>query len=200
MLDWLSDKVEKWARPASEPATELYAAVAEAARNPDFYSAYGVDDSVDGRFDTLVLHAALVVRRLSAMAGGSGGELAQGVIDTMFADLDLSLHEMGVSDTKVGGKVKTMAKAWLGRMTAYDVAIAGGDRTVLARALERNLYRESGTDALGNDLADAVLRADSALGAMGDDAVTPEAVAAVLAGLGTAAHGGGENAGSRGKG
>ena len=196
MLDWLSDKVEKWARPASEPATELYAAIAKAARNPEFYRAYGVDDSIDGRFDTLVLHAALVVRRLSAMAGG---ELAQGVIDTMFADLDLSLHEMGVSDNKVGGKVKAMAKAWLGRMTAYDAAIADGHRAVLAKALERNLYRESGIDALGNGLADAVLRADSALGAMVDDAVTSEAVDAVLADIGSGAYGAG-SAGSRDQG
>ena len=196
MLDWLSNKVEEWARPAGGPATEFYAAVARAARNPLFYRAYGVDDSVDGRFDTLVLHAALLVRRLSAMAGREGGELAQGVIDTMFADLDLSLLEMGVGDTKVGGKVKAMAKAWLGRMTAYDAAIAGADPAVLAGALERNLYRGSG-DALGNGLAGAVLRADGALGALGDGAVTPAAVAAVLAGIAEGNHGGGNGAGSR---
>ena len=194
MLDWLSDKVEKWARPADGPATEFYAAVAGAARNPDFYTAYGVDDSIDGRFDTLVLHAALVVRRLTAMAGGSGGELAQGVIDTMFADLDLSLLEMGVGDTKVGGKVKAMAKAWLGRVSAYDAAIAGADRAVLAGALERNLYRGSGADALGNGLVEAILRADKALGAMEDDAVTPATVATVLAGIGAGDRGGGSDA------
>ena len=189
MLDWLSGKVEQWARPAGGEATRFYAVVARASRNPAFYRAYGVDDSVDGRFDTLVLHAALVVRRLAAIPGGAGEGLAQGVLDTMFADLDLSLHEMGVGDTKVGGKVKTMAKAWLGRVKAYDTAIASGDSPMLARALERNLYRGNGADALANGLSGAVLGAARALRELAAGAVSPEAAAAALARINPAGAG-----------
>lgn len=183
MLGWLSDRVVKWARPAGESATRFYAVIAEASRDPGFYISYGVDDSVDGRFDTLMLHSALVVRRLTAMAGGAGEGIAQGVLDTMFADLDLSLHEMGVSENKVGNKVKTMAKAWLGRMAVYDKGIADADRAALAAALARNLYRGNGTDALANGLADAILATAASLNAMEDDAVTPETVSEALAGM-----------------
>lgn len=184
MLDWLSEKAEKWARPADDTATRFYAVVADASRNQEFYKAYGVDDSIDGRFDVLVLHAVLVVRRLTAIADGAGEAASQGVLDTMFADLDLSLHEMGVGETKVGKKVKTMATAWLGRMKAYGDGLDNGDATRLAEALGRNLYRGNGTDALANGLAADMLEAERALKALADGAVTPEAVAPVLGRLG----------------
>ena len=184
MLDWLSEKAEKWARPADDTATSFYAAVAEASRNPDFYDAHGVDDSIDGRFDVLVLHAVLVVRRLAAIADGAGEAASQGLLDTMFADLDLSLHEMGVGENKVGRKVKTMATAWLGRMKAYGDGLDRGERSGLAKALGRNLYRGKGSDASANRLAAAMLEADRSLKALADGAVTPDAVAAVLGSLG----------------
>ena len=189
MLDWLSEKAEKWARPADDTATGYYAVIAEASRRPGFYRAYGVDDSVDGRFDALVLHAVLVVRRLDAGAGGKGEGVSpslspsQGVLDTMFADLDLSLREMGVGETKIGKKVKTMATAWLGRMAAYSKGLDEGDRAVLAEALGRNLYRGNGADALANGLADAVLEAERHLKSVADADLAPETVAPVLARL-----------------
>ena len=185
MLDWLSEKAEKWARPADDTATGYYAVIAGASRRPDFYRAYGVDDSVDGRFDALVLHAVLVVRRLEAGAGGNGqsASRSQGVLDTMFADLDLSLREMGVGETKIGKKVKTMATAWLGRMAAYSKGLDEADRAVLAEALGRNLYRGNGADALANGLADAVLDAERRLKSVADADLAPETVAPVLARL-----------------
>ncbi len=168
MFNWLSNKVEQWARPANDASFALYQTVATAARNGDFYQRFLVDDGLDGRFDTLTLNAVLVVRRLSAIPDNAGEERAQGLIDTMFADLDLGLHEIGVSENKVGNKVKTMAKAYLGRMTAYDTSIAANDRAALALALERNLYRDNGENALENGLVDAVLAADQALSGIAD--------------------------------
>ena len=45
---------------------DLYAALATQARAPVFYAELGVPDTVDGRFDLLVLHAWLVMHRLDA--------------------------------------------------------------------------------------------------------------------------------------
>ena len=45
-------------------AHHLYGAVVQHARRPEFYTVGGVPDSVDGRFDMIALHAALVLRRL----------------------------------------------------------------------------------------------------------------------------------------
>src|ERR1700753_3197037 len=45
-------------RPSSEDSNirELYGAIVAQARLPVFYQSYGVPDTVDGRFDLIVLH------------------------------------------------------------------------------------------------------------------------------------------------
>ncbi len=53
---------------------------------------------------------------------------AQELTDTMFADMDLSLHEIGVSENKVGKKVKVMATAFVGRVQAYSQALDANDK------------------------------------------------------------------------
>ena len=168
MLSWLSKKVEQWARPADERAHRIYAVLADNARNPAFYERYGVADTYDGRFDTLTLMVVLAVRRMTA-AGDDGKALGQGVIDTMFADMDLSLHEIGVSENKVGKKVKQMATAYLGRMQAYGEGLDAGDENGLAATLNRNLYRDNWTDAKANGLAAAVLAEEARLNSLDDE-------------------------------
>ena len=39
------------------------------ARSPAFYRDYGVPDTVSGRFDMIVLHLVLVLRRIRAAPG-----------------------------------------------------------------------------------------------------------------------------------
>ena len=54
-----------FAGPADDAATaELYLSCVAQARQPMFYSTLGVPDTVDGRFDVLLLHVYLVMRRL----------------------------------------------------------------------------------------------------------------------------------------
>lgn len=119
-------------------ATVLYGAAVAQARQPAFYLAGAVPDTLDGRFDLLALHVFLVLRRLRA-GGAATADLAQSVFDLMFADMDSNLREIGVGDLSVGRKVKTMAKALMGRIAAYDPGLA--DPELLAEALRRNLYR-----------------------------------------------------------
>jgi cytochrome b pre-mRNA-processing protein 3 len=64
---------------------------------------------------------------------------AQELFDTMFADLDRGLREMGASDIGVGRHVKEMAKGFYGRIVAYEQGLAGDDAQLLD-ALRRNLY------------------------------------------------------------
>ena len=42
----------------------MYDAIVAQARQPAFYAALGVPDTVSGRFDMIVLHAFLVLERL----------------------------------------------------------------------------------------------------------------------------------------
>ena len=131
-------------------AQTLYLTAVAKARQPIFYSEHGVPDSVDGRFDLIVMHVFLLLRPLNELAqngtapqmderAGGAGEIAQALFDAMFGDMDRSLREMGVSDIAVGKRVKHMAKAFYGRVAAYDEGLAGPDE-LLCEALRRNLY------------------------------------------------------------
>ena len=125
----------------------LYLTAVAQARHPVFYSDHGVPDSVDGRFELIVMHVFLLLRPLNRMSGSGAvtqmtkgaGEIGQALFDTMFGDMDRSLREMGVSDIAVGKRVKYMAKAFYGRAAAYDEALAGSDE-LLGDALRRNVF------------------------------------------------------------
>lgn len=122
-------------------AYQVYGAVVAQARSPFFYAELAVPDTLDGRFDMILLHLAVVLQRLKE---GSGGQaLAQDVVDVMFADLDRNLREMGVGDLSVAKKIKPMAAAFSGRTDAYGRALAEGARDDLAAAIARNVFPDS---------------------------------------------------------
>jgi cytochrome b pre-mRNA-processing protein 3 len=120
-------------KPSS--AAALYAAIVAAARQPKFYADWGVPDTVDGRFDMIVLHLYLVLQRLKVEAP----ELSQTLSETFFSDMDRSLREMGVGDLSVGKKVRKMAEAFSGRLKAYAAAAEQGELN-LVESLQRNVY------------------------------------------------------------
>ena len=122
----------------SDSAAALYAAAVAQAREPFFYTAHGVPDTLDGRFDLIVLHVHLVCRRL-ARAGEAGAATAQALFDTMFKDMDRNLREMGVGDPSVLRRIKAMVQAYYGRIKAYDAALSAGGGA-LAQAIARNVY------------------------------------------------------------
>jgi len=108
------------------------------ARSPAFYRDFGVPDTVNGRFDMVVLHLALVLARLR----GSGAEtepLAQGVFDLFCRDMDGNLREMGISDLKVPKQMKGIGEAVYGRLRAYDEALAAPGLAALEKLVSRNL-------------------------------------------------------------
>ena len=150
-------------KPHERAGFALYAAAVAAARNPWFYTALGVPDTLDGRFDLVGLHAALLIHRLQGDAA-PGPELAQAVFDAMFSDMDQNLREIGVSDLSVGKRVKTMWEAFHGRAHAYAAALDANDLAALAAALARNVWRGApGDEGVARALAAYALRQFEAL-------------------------------------
>ncbi|HTH16246.1 MAG TPA: ubiquinol-cytochrome C chaperone family protein [Magnetospirillum sp.] len=127
-------------RRRERAASDLYLAAVNQARQPVFYTDYGVPDSLEGRFDMIILHVWMVLRRLGRQDGEAGHTLGQATVELMFADMDRNLREMGVTDLRVGKRVLNMAEAFYGRAGAYDKALADGEEA-LAAALTRNLYQ-----------------------------------------------------------
>jgi cytochrome b pre-mRNA-processing protein 3 len=117
----------------------IYAKIVDQSRRPIFYDALAVPDTVDGRFDMIVLHSFLVIRRLKNV-GAKGPALSQKLLDRFFADMDQSLREMGVGDLSVGKKVRKMAEAFYGRVDAYERGLTEPNDNDLATAAARNIY------------------------------------------------------------
>jgi cytochrome b pre-mRNA-processing protein 3 len=137
---------------------ELYEKIVAQARNENFYTVYGVPDTVNGRFDLITLHAFIIMRRLKDL-GEEGGELSQDLFDVMFTDMDKNLREMGVGDLSVGKKIKALATAFYGRIKAYDEGIAGEDGASLPESLKRNLFIDTEpTDQQVQTIADYVMQ------------------------------------------
>jgi cytochrome b pre-mRNA-processing protein 3 len=117
----------------------LHGRIVAAARRPAlFLPPYGVPDTVEGRFDLLVLLTIVVLRRLESLPE-PGPEIAQELVNALFEHLDDDLREMGVGDLAVPKRMKKLAGAFAGRSAAYRDAL---DRngTALATALARNIY------------------------------------------------------------
>jgi len=125
-------------QPSEDFAATLYTRTAERARAAELYEACGIPDTLDGRFDALALHAALVIDRLRHEPDGEA--LSQAFFDAMFRHLDLTLREIGVQDLGVGRRIKIMAEGFHGRALAYRAALAGEGPAPLAEVLRRNAY------------------------------------------------------------
>ena len=123
---------------AVQNAAELaYRRVVEHARRPGFFAECGVPDTVNGRFELISLHAFLYLHRLRREEPAAA--LGQRFFDTMFADFDRSLREMGTGDLSVGREIRHMAEGFYGRIAAYGRGLAEGD-AALQPALARNLF------------------------------------------------------------
>jgi len=126
-------------------AHEAYVQIVSQARQPVFYDSWQVEDSVDGRFDVIVLHLFLMLARCDKESSEEANEFSRQLSEVFFSDMDRSLREMGATDTGVGIRIKKMAQAFYGRMSVYRDTIMDGnalDETALAEALKRNVYRE----------------------------------------------------------
>jgi cytochrome b pre-mRNA-processing protein 3 len=123
-------------------AAALYGAIVAQSRRPEFYTEYEVADTVEGRFDLIVLHQSLLLRRLTREEHLR--TLAQEVFDAFCRDMDGNLREMGVGDLAVPKRMLKFGEAFYGRFGAYDKALAARDRDALSAALARNLFGDAG--------------------------------------------------------
>jgi cytochrome b pre-mRNA-processing protein 3 len=125
-------------RSRRRAAAELYGAAVAAARMPAFYSRYGVADTIEGRYEMIVLHVVLLLMALRS-AGREGSKLAQALVDFMAADLDRSIRELGVGDLSVSRFMKRLGEGLYGRAAAYEAALTS-DSAALSGVLLRNVY------------------------------------------------------------
>jgi cytochrome b pre-mRNA-processing protein 3 len=133
------------ARSQGRTIGDLYGAIVAQARTAAFYTSYGVPDTVQGRFDLIVLHLVLVLARFGRDYGTTRG-IGQKLFDAFCRDLDGNLREMGVGDLAVPKQMRRFGEAFYGRQAAYLEALVAPDERELENALARNILQGAGSD------------------------------------------------------
>lgn len=123
-------------RGGADEGQALYDAVVARGREPDWYVAGGVPDTIDGRFDMIAAVLALVLIRLERDPVAAAA--SAWVTERFIADMDGQLRQIGIGDVVVGKHIGKMMGMLGGRLGAYRDALTAGD---LRPALVRNLYR-----------------------------------------------------------
>jgi cytochrome b pre-mRNA-processing protein 3 len=142
---WPFNHFRKSQAPLRGTIEIIYGMIVTQAREPSFYRDLGVPDTVNGRFDLLVLHLWMVLRRLRSAE--SATTVSQALFDRFCDDMDANLREMGVGDLAVPKRMRAFGEAFYGRAAAYDAALGSG-RESLAHALCRNIL-------MGEDMENA---------------------------------------------
>lgn len=136
-MRWPFNRFKKQSPAPSRRTIEaIYGTIVAQAREPAFYHAYGVPDTVNGRFDMVLLHLWMVLRQLRSAPDET---LSQALFDHFCGDMDANLREMGVGDLSVPKRMQAFGEAFYGRSAAYDQALDEG-LGPLARALDKNIY------------------------------------------------------------
>ena len=117
MFQWLKRKAE-----TRRIGHEIYERIVAQARDPAFFRDMGVPDTMEGRFEMIVLHLALVLDRLRT-EGGAGQRLGQRLIEHLVADMDDALRQLGIGDMGVPRRVKKVAAAFVERSRDYSAGL-----------------------------------------------------------------------------
>ena len=88
----------------------IYTNIVKTSRNKSFFLDLKVEDTVEGRFDIIILHSFIIFNYFISIEK-SKSELPQLLFDYMFLDFDSSLREMGFGDIAVNKRMKQFIKA-----------------------------------------------------------------------------------------
>ena len=118
----------------------FYLKIVNVSRKKIFYKDLSVPDTIDGRFDLLVLFSVITIYFFSKF-GSKGQYYSQALFDKIFLDLDLTLRELGAGDAGVHIKIKNMANSFMGRQKKYCLCLEKNDFTLFKEVLIKNVYR-----------------------------------------------------------
>ena len=96
---------------------DIYYKIVNISRDTNFYSKCKVPDTTDGRFEILLLHLIILIRKLKK---DRKEYLSQSIVDLMFSSIDLSFREEGVGDLSIPKKMKKVGMVFYGRSTSLE--------------------------------------------------------------------------------
>ena len=96
----------------------LYKLIVKQSRTKEFYLNLKIPDTIDGRFELIILHFFLLERILDKKIK-KDQLIYKELLEIIYKDFDMSLREIGVGDLSVGKKIYQMTEAFSGRLFAY---------------------------------------------------------------------------------
>ncbi len=135
MFSWFHNRKQQ-----ETTAQNIYGSIVAQARQPDFYAKLSVPDTLEGRFEILLIHVFLVTHTLQA-ADRDYGVLTTRLIELFIVDIDATMRELGVSDMRVSKKMHVLTDVFYSRMHVYRDAIAGREGDGLAAVLLEHVYQ-----------------------------------------------------------
>lgn len=125
-----------------EPAAArpLYEQVVARARQPHWYLAGAVPDTLEGRFSVLATLLALVDVRLER-GSDEARRTSVGLAECFVADMEIENRQLGVSDTGIGKKVGSLVGALGGRVGVWRRVVDGEESW--ESGVNRSVYRDT---------------------------------------------------------
>ena len=120
-------------------STKLYKLLIKQSRTKEFYLNLKVPDTIDGRFELVVLHFFLIERTLDKEEK-EDHMVYKELLEIMYKDFDMSLREIGVGDLSVGKKIYHMTEAFSGRLFAYRKFNNKDNFKAMGPIIKRNIY------------------------------------------------------------
>ncbi len=129
---------EKKNKIIKNTASMIYKKIIIQSRNKTFYKNLLVPDSIDGRFELIVLHFFFIHFSLNKK-NNLERSLSEETVNLMFKDFDYNLREMGVGDLSVKKKIYHMTEALAGRIKVYK-EVSEEENGIIEETIKRNLY------------------------------------------------------------
>ena len=118
-------------------ARSLHENLKKQALHHDLYLAGIAEDSLNGRFEQVSLHSAMIMRHLRN-EGEDGRQLAQLLYEDVFSGFDYSLRETGVGDSGIARKVRKLGEHFFGLARGLEAAFSANEASALLEFATRN--------------------------------------------------------------
>ena len=122
----------------SLPHGMLYKRILKSSYDKFFYIDLKVPDTIDGRFDIIILHIFVFIK-IFENSGELEKNFTQKLFDLFMIEVESSYREMGISDQSFGKKMKIVIESFYGRTKMYDQNFDNEEK--LGECLLRNIWQ-----------------------------------------------------------
>ena len=121
----------------SLPHGLIYKRILKSSYDKFFYVDLKVPDTIDGRFDIIILHIFVFIK-IFKESGVKEKNFTQKLFDIFMIEVESSYRELGISDQSFGKKMKIVIESFYGRTRMYDQYFY--DEEKFCECLQRNIW------------------------------------------------------------